>query len=110
MSFSDTNGIRIGYAPTVSEAISQIWPGAGSAATVTQPAPDPDTGAQPETPTTPTAPAPPASSDDVTKALAEVNSAMAALKSAQQSGDFTSYGAALDRLQKAVDAYQALPR
>lgn len=110
VSFSDTNGIRIGYAPTVSEAISQIWPGAGSAATVTQPAPDPDTGAQPETPTTPTAPAPPASSDDVTKALAEVNSAMAALKSAQQSGDFTSYGAALDRLQKAVDAYQALPR
>ena len=60
-------------------------------------------------PTAPTTPTGPASSEDVSKALAEVNAAMDALKSAQQTGDFSGYGAALDRLQKAVDAYQALP-
>ncbi|WP_424807505.1 UPF0182 family protein [Rhodococcus sp. 27YEA15] len=113
VSFSDTNGIRIGYAPTVSEAISQIWPGAGAAATVTPPAPT-DNG-EGNTPTTApaTPPPPPAANTPVTPeqtaaALATVDKALADLKTAQTGGDFAAYGRALDALQKAVDAYQNL--
>ncbi|GAA4479983.1 UPF0182 family protein [Rhodococcus olei] len=115
VSFSDTNGIRVGYAPTLSEALSQVFPGAGALATAPsatpselQPPGQSEQQAQAPAPAVPVAP--PAPSGDVNKALAEIDASLAALKSAQQSGDFNAYGAALDRLQKAVTAYQGLPK
>ena len=106
--------VRVGYASTLAEALDQVFDNGGAAGAATAPGgtattePPAGTGTTPA-PTAPTTPTGPASSEDVSKALAEVNAAMDALKSAQQTGDFSGYGAALDRLQKAVDAYQALP-
>lgn len=43
----------------------------------------------------------------MTAAVLELNDALADLREAQHTGDFTSYGAALDRLQRAIDGYLA---
>ncbi|MDJ0419834.1 hypothetical protein QNA29_36470 [Rhodococcus opacus] len=43
----------------------------------------------------------------MTTAVIELNTALANLRDAQHTGDFTSYGAALDRLQQAIDNYLA---
>ncbi|MFE3290971.1 UPF0182 family protein [Rhodococcus sp. NPDC059234] len=117
LSYSDTKGIRVGYAPTLAEALSQVFsPAVGALATapsaVATPPAQPEQGqVTPPGAAAPLTPVPaPAPSAAVDKALAEVDASMAALKVAQQSGDFNAYGAALDRLQKAVNAYQALPK
>lgn len=106
-------GVRVGYAPTLGEALDQVFgSGAGSAATApggeaaspppapTGQTPPPQVGAAP-------APAPAPAPANVSAAVAELNAALANLRAAQQSGDFAAYGAALNRLQKAVDGYQA---
>ncbi|NGP09533.1 hypothetical protein G6038_29525, partial [Rhodococcus sp. 14C212] len=69
-------------------------------------APPPEEGA---TVPPPTAPAPPAepTPEQLTAAVLELNSALADLRDAQRTGDFTSYGAALDRLQRAIDNFLA---
>ncbi|NLU81983.1 COG1615 family transporter [Rhodococcus sp. HNM0569] len=107
------NNIRVGYAPTLAEALDQVFgagtgtaatePGSGEATPETQPS-EPTT----QQPATPTPTAPP--SGDVAAAVTELDNALAALRSAQQGGDFTAYGQALDRVQRAVEAYQSLPR
>ncbi|HEY5855240.1 MAG TPA: UPF0182 family protein [Aldersonia sp.] len=97
-----TGGVRVGYAPTLAEALDQVFgPGTGHAAT----APGGDAAAPP--PNTATVPALPIPPEQLTAAVEELNSALDTLREAQQSGDFTAYGAALDRLQRAVDAYRA---
>ncbi|MFZ2176462.1 MAG: UPF0182 family protein, partial [Rhodococcus sp. (in: high G+C Gram-positive bacteria)] len=109
VSFSDTNGIRIGYAPTLSEALNQVF-GAGTGSVATAPSPDQQTttdtpsgevragadGTAP--PRTPAPAAPP--SGDLAAAVTELDASLQALNSAQRSGDFAAYGAALARLQK----------
>ena len=107
-----TGGVRIGYAPTLAEALDQVF-GTGTGAVATAPGGDattpPPPGGQPPAPAPPGAPPapPPAASDQLTAAVLELNDALANLREAQRTGDFTAYGAALDRLQQAIDAYLA---
>ena len=107
-------GIRVGYAPTLAEALDQVFgSGTGNVAT----APSGEQGpSQPEqngqtAPTTPT-PAPPQGGQAPNKeaAVAELDAALKNLQTAQQGGDFKAYGDALDRLQKAVQDYQTAGR
>ncbi|AII03693.1 hypothetical protein EP51_03320 [Rhodococcus opacus] len=42
---------------------------------------------------------------DATAAAVELKAALEQLRDAQRRGDFSAFGAALDRLQQAVDAY-----
>jgi uncharacterized membrane protein (UPF0182 family) len=90
-------GVRVGYAPTLAEALDQVFgPGTGRAAT----APGGDAGTPPQTgPPAPAQPprlpaaAPPAPADSPAT-LAELKEALAEVR------------AALDRLQRAVDSYE----
>ena len=99
-----TGGVRVGYAPTLAEALDQVFgPGTGTIATAPggdAAAPPPSTAPPPQQ--TPSIPADPGS--DLTTAVTELNRALADLRTAQQSG-FGTYGDALDRLQQAIDAY-----
>jgi uncharacterized membrane protein (UPF0182 family) len=124
--------ITIGYAPTIGEALQQagisranatepssVIDGSESSGSGSQPPPAQDNGTQqgsvpttaPSTPSTPSTPpsssASPANRD---AAVAELNSALDALQAAQSSGNFTAYGQALDRLNRAVQQYESLPR
>jgi uncharacterized membrane protein (UPF0182 family) len=112
-----SNSVRVGYAPTLAQALDQVF-GAGTGSVAT--APSAAEGTPPETSTTPptdqgaapapTAPATPPSGTDVSAAVAELDASLTALSAAQRSGDFAAYGAALARVQKAVAAYEALPK
>ncbi|AII10742.1 UPF0182 family protein [Rhodococcus opacus] len=109
-----TGGVRIGYAPTLAEALDQVFgPGTGRAATApggdaATPAPpppaEPPPSPQETAPDGPAAPLPQPPAADTTAAL-ELKAALEQLRDAQRRGDFSGYGAALDRLQQAVDAY-----
>lgn len=122
---------KVGYGPTVSTALDGIF-GPGAGATATGPAPA-NTGGQqpparqpadtpaaipppgenaPEVPTPPVAipPAPgPATALSPAKAAAlqEIESAMGAVRDAQQSGNFAQYGAALQRLDEAMTRFDS---
>lgn len=108
-----TGGVRVGYAPTLAEALDQVF-GAGAGHVATAPGGDAATAPPPPAPETapppggapPTAPASPGS-DELTAAVLELNAALGSLREAQHTGDFTTYGAALDRLQRAIDGYLA---
>lgn len=122
----DDGGVRVGYAPTLAEALNQVFPaGTGDLATAPGGRPeqpqaeaevqsDTSTGTQeagaattqPAPATTTTAP-PPASSGDQGAAISELNSALAEVRAAQSSGDLGRLGAAFDRLQQAIDAYNS---
>src|SRR6201993_1406964 len=120
---------RIGFGPTVREALEQIF-GAGAGATATGPAPAPE--GTPSAAALPSAPAPAAVSPDgnvppppaatpapdaaspaapmqlsapKASALQEVQSALDALRQAQRSGNFADYGTALQRLDDAMTKY-----
>ena len=108
-----TGGVRVGYAPTLAEALDQVFgAGTGRAATApggdaaTAPPPTPEATPPPAEQGAPPAP-PPAGSEQLTAAVLELNAALASLREAQHTGDFTTYGAALDRLQRAIDGYLA---
>ncbi|HZQ30560.1 MAG TPA: UPF0182 family protein [Mycobacterium sp.] len=118
---------KIAFEPTVSEALDKLF-GAGAGATATGPAPAPGgvpPAGQPPAPppsappadgsdTPPAAPPPPSGappggplqlSAQKAAALQEVQSAMDALHQAQQSGNFTDLGNALQRLDDAMKKY-----
>jgi len=109
-------GVRVGYAPTLSEALDQVLGrGTGQVATspggnaAPRPVPDPDTEPAPDQ----DIPAPPPLSGaelppQLQEAVAELDAALTQLREAQRAGDFTAYGVALDRLQQAVDRVTAL--
>ncbi|MFC9788589.1 UPF0182 family protein [Rhodococcus sp. NPDC127528] len=84
-----TGGVRVGYAPTLAEALDQIF-GSGTGNVATPP------GAHPGQPPPAGAPAPPP-----TSAPAQPDPAKAALDAA-----IAQLREAIDRLQKAIDAYQ----
>jgi uncharacterized membrane protein (UPF0182 family) len=105
-------GDRIGYANTLEQALDQVFgDGAGGAAagggqTPTTPS-TPTTPTTPSTPTTPPADGSGTSTPGMNQAVADIQAALADLKSAQRSGDFAAQGQALEDLQAAVNAYQA---
>ncbi|MGK2880915.1 MAG: UPF0182 family protein [Mycobacterium sp.] len=116
---------KVGYAPTVAEALDQVF-GAGAGETATGPAPtDGEAPAQqtpqdgntpqqpqnnPEVPTPPVAvPAPGGGQLSAARAAAlrEIQAAIAAVQDAQQSGNFQEYGTALQRLDDAMNEFNA---
>ncbi len=119
-------GDKVGYGPTVRQALDGVF-GAGAGATATGPAPVPGSAPaapkpaanpnvpaaqQPEVPT-PVAAVPPGPGGPVqlsgpkAAALQEIQSAMKAVKEAQQSGDFAAYGEALQKLDDAMSQYDS---
>jgi uncharacterized membrane protein (UPF0182 family) len=112
---------KIGYGPTVSEALTGLFgPGAGATAAgiaptePAAPANSPPVAAPPAdgSPPPPAAAAVPPSPNGATTlspgkaaALKEVESAIGAARDAQKSGDFAAYGAALQRLDDAITKY-----
>lgn len=106
---------RVGYAPTISEALSQVGidPRAaqdievvdaeGSPATPETPEAETDTDAE-ET-TTPSQPAAAAGTEG--EAIERINEALRGLETAQD-GSFEEYGRALDELDRAVEDYRNL--
>lgn len=120
---------KVGYGPTVSTALDGIF-GPGAGATATGPAPanpgqpaaarpptdapaavQPPAANSPEVPTPPVAIAPPSGVTTLSPAraaaLQEVESAMTGVRDAQQSGNFAQYGAALQRLEEAMNRFDA---
>jgi uncharacterized membrane protein (UPF0182 family) len=121
---------RVGYGPTVRDALTELFgPGADATATGPAPATAPggrppaaaQTDGQPEAPTAnqqgraPEVPSPAAAvpgpggqtqlSATKAAALADVQTALGELRSAQQSGNFEQFGAALQRLDDAMNRY-----
>ena len=111
---------KVGYGPTVSQALDGIF-GAGAGATATGPAPDGgQPGAKPtdaaaalaprvEVPTPPVAALPPGGvtlSPAKAAALQDLQSALGGVRDAQRSGNFAQYGAALQRLDEAMNRFE----
>jgi uncharacterized protein len=122
---------QVGYGPTVRDALTELF-GPGADATASGPAPLADgqpPAAQPPTDGQPPAAQPPATqpgrapeapapvavppggpvqlSSAKAAALQDVNSALDAVRQAQQSGNFAEYGEALQRLDDAMNKYQS---
>jgi uncharacterized membrane protein (UPF0182 family) len=95
-------GDKIGYDPSLSKALDELF-GAGAGAGATQ-----TPGTTPTTPTTPSAGGTGGGSANpaVAAAAAAIQTALAQLKSAQQSGDFAAQGTALSALDAAVKQFQ----
>ncbi|KNA91677.1 UPF0182 family protein [Gordonia sp. w5E2] len=100
---------RVGYAATVAEALKQVGISPAQATTPENgPVDVGNDGQQPiAQPTQPTQQGP--SSPQREAAVKEIGAALGQLKDAQTKGDFTAYGEALDRLNKAVQQYESLP-
>jgi uncharacterized membrane protein (UPF0182 family) len=113
---------KIGYGPTVSDALTGLFgPGAGATAAGIAPteagaptnpppgAPAPD--AAPAAKPPPAAAVPPSPNGAVTlspgkaAALKEIQAAIGAARDAQKKGDFAAYGAALQRLDDAINNF-----
>jgi len=106
-------GDRIGYGNTLAEALDEVF-GAGAGKSATDSGGGSSGGGSGGgTTATPTTKAPPSdgggtsSNAGTQRAVADINSALDALSSAQRSGDFAAQGRALSDLQKAVDAYRS---
>jgi uncharacterized membrane protein (UPF0182 family) len=102
-------GPKVGYGATLQEALDQIF-GAGTGEATTTP---PQAGQPTTTPTTPTTTpttTPPNTGGGnaaLDKAVTDIQSALAKLRAAQQSGNFTDQGAALAALDAAAKEYEA---
>lgn len=96
---------KVGYGSTVKEALDQVLPGTGSAAT-DQPGQTATPPAQGATP--PTTPATPPATGSVGKdaAVKQLDDALRAVQDAQKSGDLGQLGKALEQLQTAVNNYE----
>ncbi|WP_174565466.1 UPF0182 family protein [Rhodococcoides yunnanense] len=107
-------GVRVGYAATLSEALDQVFgSGTGNAATApggdaADPQPSTET---PGTENNTEATTPPATGSTQGQpsqaAVQRLNTALADVKAAQQSGDLGRLGSAFDALQQAINAYQS---
>jgi uncharacterized membrane protein (UPF0182 family) len=94
-------GGAVGYAPTLSEALEQVL--SGAAAQVPDPSGDGDATTTPPTSSTPGTQAPggDGTSPDLQQAARDLQSAIARLRTAQQSGDFAAIGDALQAVDEA---------
>jgi len=104
---------QVGYANTLAEALDQVFgPGAGESAAdgegVDPPLEDPGTPTDPTTTPTDPGTSPPASCDEdvLAQAADDINTALEALATAQQSGDFAGIGTAQSDLAAATTEYQ----
>jgi uncharacterized protein len=102
-------GDKVGFAPTLDEALKQLFGGDSGAAAG-------DSGNNGKTPTDPAAPAAPGGADakaELRAALDEANAAIQAGQAALAAGDFAAYGEAQKRisaaLQRALDAENKIP-
>lgn len=100
---------RVGYAPTTAEALTQVGINpTGVAQVPTGDSGTSNTGATQQ----PTSPQPQQSTSGTNAqrdaAVKAIGDALDKLKDAQTKGDFTAYGQALDQLNKAVSAYEAM--
>lgn len=107
-------GVRVGYAARLSEALDQVF-GAGTGSAATAPggnAAEPQQTTEPTEPqgetqaTTPPSGAPTESQPPNSAAVQRLDSALAEVRSAQQSGDLGRLGTAFEALQQAIDSYQ----
>jgi uncharacterized protein len=91
-------GDRIGYAPTLREALNQIFgAGAGNAAAGQQAAAPGENTGQPS----------PAISQNLRQAVTDIANALKRLRTAQADGDFAAQGKALADLDAATKRFQA---
>jgi uncharacterized membrane protein (UPF0182 family) len=107
-------GGRVGYAPTLAEALDQVF-GKGAGQTSTGPdanqpppstSPSPTSGATQPPVTSNTSPPPSNLSPDLARAAGDINSALERLRKAQQDGDFQSIGQAQKDLADAAKRFQ----
>ncbi|MDT8915840.1 UPF0182 family protein [Amycolatopsis sp. PS_44_ISF1] len=103
-------GAKIGFDSTLNGALDQVF-GSGTGASATSPpqgdSPNPPTSStNPATPTS-TPPNSGGSNPALDKAVTDIQGALAQLKAAQQSGNFTDQGAALAALDAATKEYAA---
>jgi hypothetical protein len=100
-------GDRIGYAGTLQEALDQVFQGESGADTGEEPGTEePPTEETPPTDETPppeeTPPPVEEPAGDLEAAIADAQQAYDDAQAAQRAGDWTAYGAALDRLEDAL--------
>ena len=103
-----SGGVRVGYGPTLAEALAQVFdPATGAVATQPGrevPSESPGSGAVvPEVEGRPVVES--ETEPSGLGAATELRQALLDLRVAQQSGDFNAYGAALEKLQQVVDDY-----
>jgi uncharacterized protein len=117
VSYRDNGIIKIGYKPTLKAALDVVF-GEGIGAAATTPGGDassepPAVGVPPVVPpTTPEGGTPPPAgtpppSGNLQQAVVDLDSALENVRNAQRSGNFSDLGTAFDRLQQAIDAYEA---
>jgi uncharacterized membrane protein (UPF0182 family) len=102
MSYGD-GGTYVVLADSLTAGLEQLVEQGKAAGTGTQP---PAGGTPPAEGDTP----PPPQTGQLAQAAADVDRAIAAVKTAQQSGDFAAYGEALKNLETAMDRFQAAQR
>jgi uncharacterized membrane protein (UPF0182 family) len=95
-------GSDVGYGATLSEAIQKLVASASQSPTTPTPPTNPS---NPTTPTTPPSAGTGTVTPDMQAALNRIDAALTRLQQAQQ-GNFADYGAALQELQAAIDAYK----
>ncbi|WP_367131934.1 UPF0182 family protein [Saccharothrix sp. HUAS TT1] len=97
-------GDKVGYAPTLSEAMEKVLSGASSQV------PDPGNGEQPPTSTPSTTPTPPGDGQqggtEVEQAVRDIQSALARVRAATASGDFSELGSAYEALDAATKRFE----
>ena len=98
-------GGRVGFEPTLEGALKEAFESSGSDNT------PPDTGSggtsTSNPPTTTTPPDSGGSNPALDQAVADIDTALGQIKTAQQSGDFAALGNAYAALEKAVTAYES---
>jgi uncharacterized membrane protein (UPF0182 family) len=106
-------GGKIGYAPTLAEALTQVFGSAGTATTTpgqaaTPQAPQAPVGTPPQQGTAQVPGAVPgAASPQVSASINAMNDALNRLRTAQQQGDFAGIGQAQQDLATAINQYKA---
>ncbi|MBM7366231.1 UPF0182 family protein [Gordonia hydrophobica] len=105
---SGADAANVGYAATVAEALAQVGISPTAATAPENDGGTPSTPTQPQTPTQePDKPSSNGDSPARDAAVKELGEALENVRKAQSSGDFTAYGEALDRLDKAIKAYES---
>ena len=103
-------GNRVGYAPTLAEALDEVF-GEGAGDTSTTPGdgdtPPPSTSSSQPPPTSPTLPPGGEGSPDMAQAVADISDAIRRIREAQTSGDFAALGEAYADLDDAVKRFEA---
>jgi uncharacterized membrane protein (UPF0182 family) len=102
-------GNRVGYAPTLAQALDEVFgPGAGDTSTTPDENAPPTTASQ-QPPSTTTQPPPPdggTPNADLAKAVADISDALGRIKDAQTKGDWAALGTAYADLDAATKRFE----